>query len=343
MAAISRGIDVSDFQGAQDWKALVEGGLTFAMVKATEGEHTHFDHYAMHMSGMLAAGVLPGAYHYAWPNHDARAEADNYIGAVRKDADAHAGFTHWLDQERRTDGKNYAGVNAAQIRAYATAWVARVKAAFPHQRVGVYTAGSDISAAHYPANSDALWYPAYPAGAMSYTQAEQRSRPAPGGVKALFWQFTSTPIDRSICYMTPAQLRTWAGAEEDDMPLNDADKKWIQATITAAVAGAFKADVVPAARPPYANADYAPAKGKTPNTTWTGAYALQTGVEAGRQTLTIVQKQAAQTAALTAAVAELGKGGGITAEQIQAAAEAGATAALAELGDALKAPAPADA
>lgn len=220
MAATSRGIDVSDYQGAQDWQALVRSGVTFAMVKATEGEHTRFDHYPMHMAGMLAAGVLPGAYHYAWPNQDPRAEADNYIAAVREDAEAHPGFMHWLDQERREDGKNYAGVTNAQIRAYATAWVARVKAAFPRQRVGVYTSGSDITAAHYPANSDALWYPAYPAGAMTYTQAEQRTRPAPGGIKALFWQFTSTPIDRSICYLTPAALRAWAGAtvQEDDMP-----------------------------------------------------------------------------------------------------------------------------
>jgi hypothetical protein len=44
---------------------------------------------------------------------------------------------------------------------------------------------------------------------------------------------------------------------------------------------------------------------------------------------------AAQTAALTAAVAALAKGGGLTAEQITAAAQAGAQAALAELGDAL--------
>lgn len=226
MAATSRGIDVSDYQGAQDWQALVRSGVTFAMVKATEGEHTRFDHYPMHMAGMLAAGVLPGAYHYAWPNQDPRAEADNYIAAVRENAEAHPGFMHWLDQERREDGKNYAGVTNAQIRAYATAWVARVKAAFPRQRVGVYTSGSDITAAHYPANSDALWYPAYPAGAMTYTQAEQRTRPAPGGIRALFWQFTSTPIDRSICYLTPAALRAWAGLE-DDMPLTPADAKLV--------------------------------------------------------------------------------------------------------------------
>lgn len=337
MAATSRGIDVSDFQGAQDWKALVKGGLTFAMVKATEGEHTHFDHYATHMSGMLAAGVLPGAYHYAWPNQSATVEADNYIGAVKADAAKHPGFTHWLDQERRTDGANYAGVNAAQIKAYATAWVARVKAAFPHQRVGVYTSGSDISAAHYPANSDALWYPAYPAGAMSYTQAEQRSRPAPSGVKALFWQFTSTPIDRSICYMTPAQLRTWAGAEEDDVALTAA-----QAAALAAIPDMQKQlNSLHGNVMAIGSLDEKDAKGNP--AVHAAGFFLAHGRHDALAAYNAVVAVSSKVGALTAAMAALAKDGGITAEQIQAAAEAGATAALAELGDALKAPAPADA
>lgn len=219
MAATSRGIDVSSYQGAQDWRALAAGGLTFAQVKASEGEHTHDAHYRMHMDGILSvASLLPQAYHYAWPNQDAKTEADNYLSVAGGDADRHPGFVHWLDLERRTDGANYAGRTSGQIRAWAEAWIDRVKGAFPHQRVGCYTSGDDIKTGRYPTNSDALWYPAYPAGAMSYTQAEQRTRPAPSGVKALFWQFTSTPLDRSICYLTPAALKTWAGHQEDTMP-----------------------------------------------------------------------------------------------------------------------------
>lgn len=220
MAATSRGIDVSSYQGAQDWKTLAAGGLTFVQVKASEGEHTHDTRYRAHMDGVLSvASLLPGAYHYGWPTQDPHAEADNYIEVVSSDADRHPGFVHWLDLERRTDGANYAGRSSAQIRAYAEAWITRVRAAHPRQRVGCYTSKDDIAAGRYPRNSDALWYPAYPAGAMTYTQAEQRSRPAPG-VTPLLWQFTSTPVDRSICYMTPAQLRAWAGAitpEEDPL------------------------------------------------------------------------------------------------------------------------------
>lgn len=325
MAATSRGIDVSSYQGAQDWKGLAAGGLTCAWVKASEGEHTRDAHYRMHMDGILKVpSLLPGAYHFAWPNQDARAEADNYIGVVREDAEAHPAFTHWLDLERRSDGANYAGRSAAQIRAYAEAWISRVRAAFPRQRVGCYTSGSDIAAGRYPRNSDALWYPAYPAGAMSYTQAEQRTRPAPSGVKAFAWQFTSTPLDRSIIYMTPAALRAWAG-QEDDMPLTDADVQKV-------VKALLDADAIPASRV-LPNSDAAK------NPTWTVRYTLQTAVESARSAQQAAQQAVAQGAAVSAALAALQHDGGLTAAEIQAAAEAGAHAALAELGDALQAPA----
>jgi GH25 family lysozyme M1 (1,4-beta-N-acetylmuramidase) len=321
MAATSRFIDVSSFQGAQDWASLAAGGLTGAQVKASEGEHTHDARYRMHMDGVLAvASLMPQAYHYAWPNQDAKTEADNYLSVVSGDADKHPAFVHWLDLERRSDGANYSGRSAAQIRAYAEAWVDRVRAAHPHQRVGCYTSGSDVAAGHYPRNSDALWYPAYPSGAMSYTQAEQRGRPAPSGVKALFWQFTSTPLDRSIAYMTPAALRTWAGGDTD-MPLTDADVQKICKALLAY-------DAVPASRV-LPNSDF------ETNPTWSVGYTLQTAVESARSAQQAAQQAVAQGAGLSAAVAALAHDGGITAEQVQAAAEAGAAAALAQLGTTL--------
>jgi GH25 family lysozyme M1 (1,4-beta-N-acetylmuramidase) len=210
----SRGIDVSSYQGTQDWKALARNGITFAFAKASEGEHTKDSRFAAHIGGIIAAGLVPGAYHFAWPNQNAAKEAANYIAAVK--SHARRGFVHVLDLERRSDGANYAGRSAAQIRAYAAAWIAAVQKAFPGQRVGVYTSGDDIAAKHLPANAGFLWYPAYPSGAMSYAQAEKHARPAPSGLHPLFWQFTSTPVDRNIAYLSPADLRTWAADEPED-------------------------------------------------------------------------------------------------------------------------------
>lgn len=223
MAANStcRGIDVSAHQTDQNWAALAAGGLVFAMAKASEGQHSRDDRFATHITGMKSAGLVPGAYHFGWPNQDVRAEADNYVGAVRPHAGK--GFTHWLDLERYGDGRNYAGRSATQIHDWAQRWIQLVQAAFPGQRVGIYTSADDIAKGHAPSGVP-LWYPQYPwKGPVGYATAEAASRPAPSGRQVLFWQFTSTPVDRDLCYLNAAGLRAWAGSaageEEDDVPI----------------------------------------------------------------------------------------------------------------------------
>lgn len=212
----SRGIDVSSYQNTQDWAARKDEGIVFAFAKASEGQRTRDTHFATHIKGIKAAGLVPGAYHYGWPTQDSALEAANYIAAVKPYASP--GFVHWLDLERRTDGANYAGLTAAQIKAWATRWLALVGEAFPGQRVGVYTSGDDLSKGHVPAGTT-VWYPAYTWGytAVGYAKAEAAPRPHPSGWSPLFWQFTSTPLDRSICYLSPADLRAWANPEEDPM------------------------------------------------------------------------------------------------------------------------------
>jgi len=216
--ATCRGIDVSAFQGTQDWAAHRRDGVVFAFAKASEGQRSRDDRFVAHIRGIKNNGLVPGAYHFGWPAQDAAVEAANYIGAVR--AYAGRGFCHWLDLERYPDGRNYRGQSNAEIRAWVTKWIALVSGAFPGQRVGVYTSASDLQAGHVPPGVP-LWYPAYPWGAAPYSQAEAADRPNPAGRGPLFWQFTSQPIDRSICYLSAAQLRAWAAGttEEDDVAL----------------------------------------------------------------------------------------------------------------------------
>lgn len=209
MTAMSRGIDVSAYQSKQDWKKLKAEGISFAFAKASEGQMSRDGRFATHITGIKAAGLVPGAYHFGWPNQDVAKEAANYIAAVK--AHAGKGFVHWLDLERYSDGRNYRGRSNTQIAAWAKRWIELVQKAFPGQRVGIYTSGDDIANGHAPASAP-LWYPAYKWGyqTVSYAKAEATARPAPSGRKPLFWQFTSTPIDRSICYLSPAELRAWA-------------------------------------------------------------------------------------------------------------------------------------
>lgn len=215
--ATCRGIDVSAYQGTQDWAGRKTEGVVFAFAKASEGQTSRDDRFDAHIRGIIAAGLVPGAYHFAWPTQDPAREAANYIAAVKPYA--RPGFVHWLDLERYSDGRNYRGKSDAQIREWVTTWLAAVRTAFPGQRVGVYTSADDVAKGHVPADVE-LWYPAYPWGPAAYSRAEAAARPKVSGRSPLIWQFTSQPIDRSIAYMSAADFRAWAAGtntEEDPM------------------------------------------------------------------------------------------------------------------------------
>ncbi|MER5912307.1 glycoside hydrolase family 25 protein [Streptomyces sp. NPDC001982] len=318
--ATCRGVDVSAYQPVQDWASHRRAGVVFAWAKASEGQHSRDPRFATHISGIIAGGLIPGSYHFAWPNQDVGAEAANYVGSVRQYAHAHD-YVHWLDLERYSDGRNYAGRTAAQIKAWVNDWIALVEDAFPGQRVGVYTSGDDIAKGHVPAGVP-LWYPAYPGSRVdTYAEAETAAQPRPSGRQPLIWQFTSTPasgprMDLNICYLSAAGLRAWAaGDEETDMPLTADDiNKVADAVVKKLTASGvlessdvqtiWSADVLPAARPPYNNGDYFKDDGKTPgNTTWAAGYMQLTQVEGIRETLARVE--AIQKALATLNLAEL--------------------------------------
>ncbi|WP_405994950.1 glycoside hydrolase family 25 protein [Streptomyces sp. NBC_00986] len=323
--ATCRGMDVSAYQGTQNWASLRRDGLVFAFAKASEGQHSRDAKFDTHIAGIIKAQLIPGAYHFAWPNQPVAAEAANYISAVKPYAKAGVGFTHWLDLERYSDGRNYAGRSAAQIKAWAAAWIAAVKAAFPGQAVGIYTSASDLTAGHVPAGVP-LWYPAYPGTRVdTYAEAEATAQPRPSGRYPLIWQFTSDPagaarVDQSIAYLSEAALRAWAGGDtttqEDDMGLQDK---------------ILLGDWIPAAWPKDEGlAD----KQITVNTALGSGYAHAR--RAADNTTAILAQLGAQQATIAKLVDAIGSSGGLTVAEVQAAAEAGAKAALATLGDKLQ-------
>ncbi|MFI8531050.1 glycoside hydrolase family 25 protein [Streptomyces aquilus] len=320
--ATSRGMDVSEYQGAQDWAALRKAGVVFAIAKATEGQRSRDGRFDQHIAGILKAGLIGGAYHFAWPNQSAATEAANYIGAVRPYAKA--GFTHWLDLERYSDGRNYRGRTASQIRAWVAQWVAEVREAFPGQRVGVYTSADDLAKGHLP-DGIPLWFPRYPWGRADWSRAEAAARPVVSGIKPLIWQFTSQPYDRNIAYLGEAELRAWAAGdstpEEEDMAI---DKKDVE--VLAGTDGVFLA--------PKDAKDYNPDP-RSKDHYWSLGSHINDQTTRTRRIDKTTAAITVQLAALTAAVGALAQNGGLTAVEVQAAAEAGARAALAELGEKL--------
>lgn len=72
------GADVSSFQGAYPWA----NGETFGFCKATEGTFYQDAYFAHNWQTMAAKGVLRGAYHFAHPGSDAKAQAAYFVAFV---------------------------------------------------------------------------------------------------------------------------------------------------------------------------------------------------------------------------------------------------------------------
>ncbi|WP_258297841.1 GH25 family lysozyme [Paenibacillus peoriae] len=60
----AQGIDVSRYQGKIDWKAVKADGISFAFIKASQGQRYVDPTFITNAKGAKAAGVLLGAYHF---------------------------------------------------------------------------------------------------------------------------------------------------------------------------------------------------------------------------------------------------------------------------------------
>jgi lysozyme len=76
------GVDVSDGQGTIDWASAAAGGVSFGIAKATQGTYNTQSGFADNWNGMIAAGVVPGAYHFFDPREDGVAQAQHFLSVV---------------------------------------------------------------------------------------------------------------------------------------------------------------------------------------------------------------------------------------------------------------------
>ena len=82
------GIDVSFYQGEIDWDTvramkIKTDSITFAFVKATEGDYYTDKYFAYNWEETKRVGVLRGAYHYFRPDKDAAEQAYHFIRKVQ--------------------------------------------------------------------------------------------------------------------------------------------------------------------------------------------------------------------------------------------------------------------
>src|SRR6266540_1609441 len=119
-----KGIDVSNHQDRVDWTRVKADGISFAIVKASEGTTFADPKYEAHVTGAKTAGIQTGAYHFARPDtnstdvrRDARAEADWFLSLA---APRPGDLLPALDLET-------AGLPAAQMVEWTRAWLDRVR------------------------------------------------------------------------------------------------------------------------------------------------------------------------------------------------------------------------
>jgi lysozyme len=76
------GIDVSHWDGAIDWAKVAGSGRTFAIAKATEGTSFLDPQFHANWTGMKAAGLVRGAYHFFRPADSGAQQADWFLSSV---------------------------------------------------------------------------------------------------------------------------------------------------------------------------------------------------------------------------------------------------------------------
>ncbi|MEU1407104.1 glycoside hydrolase family 25 protein [Streptomyces sp. NPDC005728] len=272
-----KGIDVSNYQSS----AYSLDGVDFVLVKATQSTSYVNPKHGDQVQRARSNGRVVGHYHYLTATPGMTAQMDYFL--------AHAaprpGEVLAVDWEE-------AGVSCAEKDAA----IKYLRSKAGGRRVLLYCSqsywtGRDTSS--YA--GDGLWV------------AQYNGKPGQPSITApwLLHQYTDSLVDTSVAvFASRAEMAAWAAGEDPDMAFSDTDvAKVADAVVAKLLAGGgalegsdltriWGADVIPAARPPYANTDY------DTNKTWTASYTQQTQVEGIRETLARVKALQAALAAL---------------------------------------------
>ena len=169
-----QGIDVSHFQGIVNWQQVAQAGMSFAFAKATEGITYTDPQFTNNWSGIHAAGLLRGAYHFFEANDDATSQAQHFLSTVKLSPG---------DLPPVLDVETTAGVSDSQIWSGVSTWLGIVEKATGLLPI-LYTAPGfwdthepDLTLTRYP-----LWLADY---AAEPTVPE-------GWTSWLFWQHSQT-------------------------------------------------------------------------------------------------------------------------------------------------------
>lgn len=211
--ATVKGIDVSKWQGAIDWKKVKAAGIGFAIVRVGDGDTYVDPRFGENWAGTKANGILRGTYQFFRPGDDPVKAADLFVNQIN----AHGGMKDG-DLPPVLDVEVQDGVSDATLRANAVKWLERVE-----QKLGrrpmIYTSpgfwngvGASSSFSKYP-----LW--------VAHWETQCPTMPNSwSGWK--FWQTAddghvngiSGAVDTNLFNGSLAELKAFAGATDTPPP-----------------------------------------------------------------------------------------------------------------------------
>ena len=79
-----KGIDVSHDNGIVDWAKVAEAGITFAFLKATQGDGFVDPLFENNLGGCVDHGIAHGVYHYLTPGDQAADQAAHFLHTIQE-------------------------------------------------------------------------------------------------------------------------------------------------------------------------------------------------------------------------------------------------------------------
>ena len=204
---VTKGVDVSHYDGTIDWAAAHGAGIAYAFMKATESNNFVDPQFAANWKNAGANGVIRGAYHFFRASVDATAQADYFV--------QNAGIPAAGDLPLTIDLETLDGVAAATVAQDALTFLARVQQKSGRTPI-VYTSASFLSSIGSPTGFGAytLW--------VANWQVSCPKIPGPPWSDWTFWQDSSTgtvagipatAVDTDQFNGTLGQLQVFVGAQ----------------------------------------------------------------------------------------------------------------------------------
>ncbi len=122
--AVTKGVDVSYYQGNINWTKVKASGVGFAIARTSDGTGFKDPKFAQNWAGMKSAGLVRGVYQFFRPNQDPVAQANLMIQMINE-----AGGLEDGDLAPTLDLEVTGGMSTATIIARSKVWLEKVEAA----------------------------------------------------------------------------------------------------------------------------------------------------------------------------------------------------------------------